>query len=160
MRVFWFAVPLLALAAQGPDLTDVQRALVGSWTGVLEYRDYSEPPTSTKRVKLPTWLTVEADGADLKFNYIYDDGPTKTVTGTDRVHFDPTAAAAELKAGLGSIVVMGAATENDKPVRSRTTWRIGRNIVEFTEETAPEGQPFAFRHSYLFVRATAPVVKK
>ena len=67
---------------------------------MLEYRDYSEPPTSTKRVKLPTWLTVEADGADLKFNYIYDDGPNKTVVETASVHFDPTAAAASAARAL------------------------------------------------------------
>jgi hypothetical protein len=159
MRTILLVAPLLALAAQTPDRTDVQNALIGSWTGVLEYRDYSEPPTSTKRVKLPTWLTVEADGADLKFSYVYDDGPNKTVTGTDKVHFDP-AVVATLQAGRGSIVVMGTATENDKPVQTKTPWRIGRNIVEYTEETGPEGQPFAFRHSYTFVRATAPSAKK
>lgn len=145
----------MVLLAQ--DLIEVQRALVGSWTGVLEYRDYSEPPTSTKREKLPTWLTVEADGADLKFRYTYDDGPNKTVTGSDTVHFDPAAVAAQLKNGRGTIVVTGTATENDKPVPTRTTWHIRRNILEYVYET---GTPAAFRHSYSFVRATPPEAKK
>lgn len=32
----------------------VQQALIGDWAGYLEYRDYSEPPTSAKRVQVPT----------------------------------------------------------------------------------------------------------
>jgi hypothetical protein len=89
MRLFLLLASAAALAAQAPDLqvpdlSDVQRALIGSWTGVLEYRDYSESPASAKRVKLPTWLTVEADGGDLRFKYVYDDGPNKTVTGADK----------------------------------------------------------------------------
>lgn|SRR5208283_3997898 len=69
-------------AATSLGITDVQLALIGSWAGILECRYFSEPTTSTKRVKLPTWLDIEPAGADLPFRYIYDDGPAKTVTGT------------------------------------------------------------------------------
>jgi len=51
--------------------TKLRGALVGSWVGTLEYRDYSEPATSTKRVKLPTRLTIAPSAADLSFSYIY-----------------------------------------------------------------------------------------
>jgi hypothetical protein len=135
----------------------VQRALVGAWVGTLEYRDFSEPAASTKRVKLPAWATVSAAGADLRFDYVYDDGPGKTVKDSEVVRFD-AATAGQLKEGRGMVVVMGSEKENDAPVETRTTWRIGRNIMEITEETAPKEQPFAFRHGYTFVRAAAPVV--
>ena len=45
--------------AAAPDAqAAITGALLGRWTGVLEYRDYSEPATSLKRVELPTWLIV------------------------------------------------------------------------------------------------------
>lgn len=153
-------------------------ALVGSWTGTLEYRDYSEPPASTKRVKLPTWLTIEAAGDGLRFNYIYDDGPTKTVTETSLVRVDPARSTyttfyragkledtcsitglADLRQGRGTLTLTGPGIENNTPVSTRTTLRIGRNILEITRETAAPGQPFTFRHTYTFVRASAPQVK-
>jgi len=152
MRMLVLAASLVCQAA---DLSDVQRALVGSWTGTLEYRDYSEPATSTKRVKLPTWLTIEASGSDLRFKYIYDDGPAKTVTETGVVHFE-AADIAQLREGRGVVTITAAGKENDKPAQIRTTYRIGRNIFEVLEEIAPEGQAFAFRHTYTFVRATPP----
>ena len=155
MRMVLCAVVLQSVAAQAADLSDVQSALVGSWTGTLEYRDYSEPATSTKRVKLPTWLTIEASGSDLRFKYIYDDGPSKTVTETAAVHFEASDVA-QLREGRGVVTITVAGKDNDKPAQIRTTYRIGRNIFEVLEETAPEGQSFAFRHAYTFVRATSP----
>jgi hypothetical protein len=155
MRTVLLAVPLLSLAVQAPGETEVQQALLGSWTGTLEYRDYSEPATSTKRVNLPTWLTVQATGADLRLNYIYDDGPSKTVTETAVIHFEASDTA-QLREGRGTIVITAPGKESDKPVQTKTTYRIGRNIFEILEETAPEGEPFAFRHAYTFVRSTPP----
>ena len=78
-----FISSMPALAQESPGT-----AMVGKWVGVLEYRDYAEPPTSTKRVKLPTWLTVEGIEGGLQFRYIYDDGPSKTVTELERVRID------------------------------------------------------------------------
>ena len=63
---------------------------MGAWAGTLEYRDYSEPATSTKRVKLPTWLNVEPAAPDLGFRYIYDAGPTKTVKEISVIGVDPS----------------------------------------------------------------------
>lgn len=154
---------------------EVQAALIGSWTGTLEYRDYSEPPSSSKRTKLPTWLTIEPAGADLRFTFTYDDGPNKLLTEMEMVTVDPaagtyrvasdggkqeevyTAAGFErLKGGLGVLVLTGRGVENNEPVDARTTVRIGRNILEITRETARAGSPFAFRHAYTFVQAKPP----
>lgn len=185
MRASFLAISLLAfllsplrLAAQtpaSPTITDFQRALTGSWVGTLEYRDYSEPATSTKRVKLPTWLNIKAEGADLRFSYIYDDGPTKTVTEVSLIRVDFAAARysvidstgkvedsyaisgiQNLRQGRSTLTLTGAGTENKAPVEVRTTLRIGRNILEITRETTAAGQPFTFRHAYTLVRAAPP----
>jgi len=158
--------------------TDLRNALIGDWVGVLEYRDYSEPPTSTKRVDLPTWLSITANGPALSEHFIYDDGPAKTVDSTDTVTLDPAAGlytetsagkAAQvykvtgydkLKSGRGELVLSGAGTDNDKPAEIRMTLTIRRNLLTWTEETRPAGssEAFAFRHAYRFTRAKAPTV--
>jgi len=158
--------------------TELRNALIGDWVGVLEYRDYSEPPTSTKRVDLPTWLSITANGAALTEHFIYDDGPTKTVESTETVTLDPgaglyTEASAgkpakvykatgydKLKSGRGELVLTGAGTDNDKPAETRITLTIRRNLLTWTEETRPAGssEAFAFRHAYRFTRAKAPTI--
>ena len=182
MRSLLRVLPLLTvsalvcnMAAARPEISALQRALAGSWAGTLEYRDYSESAASSKRVKLPTWLDIEPVGADLRFRYIYDDGPTKTVTETAIISIDPATARYtesnnsgkvedsyaiagldQLRQGRGSLILTGTGTGNDAPVQVRTTLRIGRNILEITRETAVAGQPFAFRHAYLLVRTAPP----
>jgi hypothetical protein len=74
---------LSQLATQSADR--LEAALVGSWTGTLEYRDYR----SERRVTLPTKLVVEAEGPErLTLAYTYDDGPGKTVTSQERITID------------------------------------------------------------------------
>ena len=154
---------------------EIDAALVGTWAGTLEYRDYSEPPTSDKRVKLPTWLSVSHAGYNLRFDYVYDDGPSKTVKESSLVHIDKVSAVYttidlagkpediykiagldQLRSGRGVLTLTGVGTENGKPVEVRTTLRIGRSILEVMRETASTGQPFTFRHSYTMVRSAAP----
>lgn len=156
---------------------ELQRSLSGMWVGTLEYRDYSEPATSTKRVKLPTWLSVAAAEGVLRFHYVYDDGPTKVVTDEELIRIDAAAGTydsrgadgkledsysiaglEQLHDGRGVLVLTGKGTENNAPAEVRTTMRIGRNILEMTRETAAAGQPLTFRHAYTFVRAAAPQV--
>lgn len=165
---------LFVTAQTNTPLPDLQRALAGSWAGTLEYRDYSEPATSIKRVKLPTWLAIET-ATELRFRYVYDDGPSKTVTELEVVRIDPVAARYQVRgedgkvkeeyaiAGLGSLregrgtlTLSGSSTENGTPVDARTNIRIGRNILEIIRETAPRGQPFTFRHAYTLVRTSPP----
>lgn len=179
--LLWVAAPRCPLAAQStaaaPNIAELQGALGGSWAGTLEYRDFSEPPASAKRVKLPTWLSIEPVGADLRFRYIYDDGPGKTVTESSLIRIDLAAARynvmdltgklddsyaiaglAQLRQGRGSLTLTGAGVENNVAVEVRTVIRIGRNILEITRETAVPGQPYTFRHAYTLVRAALPAV--
>lgn len=166
---------LTCLASAQDTPGALQKAMTGTWVGTLEYRDFSEPAASTKRVKLPAWLTVEAKGNDLLFHYIYDDGPSKVVTEDSVVRIDTNAATyavsdkadkpgdtyaitglGQLREGRGTLTLTGPGTENDAKVEVRTTLKIGRNIIEITRETRANGQPYAFRHSYTFVRAAVP----
>ncbi len=92
---------VLPLGAQ--DVPPVYEALTGSWTGVLEYRDYAEPASSTKRVKLPTWLSIELAGNDLRFVYVYDDGPGKTVKETSLIRMEPATSAYTVRDVAGKL---------------------------------------------------------
>ena len=166
---------ILALALfLAPDTTaDLSRALTGSWVGYLEYRDYSEPPTSAKRVQLPTWLTVTQSDRGLVFHYTYDDGPNKVVDSQEFLKLDTarnTYTVSEpghpddiytmsgldaLKTGLGTLVLTGSGTDNGKPAERRITLRVHRNMVEWLLETRPaqSSSQYTFRHLYRFTRA-------
>ncbi len=155
----------------------LRQALVGHWTGALEYRDYSEPAASTKRVELPTWLTISGQPEGLRFEYVYDDGPGKVVTEKDAVVVDVKAASyrvtgedhtdqryavaglESLKDGRGTLTLSGPGTDNKKPAEIRTTWVIRRNLLSWLEEVRPAGtgEAFVFRHRYTFTRAEAPI---
>jgi hypothetical protein len=154
----------------------LEQALVGRWVGVLEYRDYSEPAGSTKRVQLPTWLQIQSGTEGMTFVYTYDDGPNKVLEERDTVVFDlgtktyhamenghpwesyAVAGLEALKDGRGELVLTGSGQENDKPAEMRTTWTIRRNLLTILEETRPAGSSasFVFRHRYVFTRAEAP----
>ncbi len=164
------------LTAQAPATgLQLSHALEGNWTGTLENRDYAEAAGSEKRVKLPTWLKVTPVAGDLRFEYIYDDGPEKVVREVSTVRIDTAGAAysvmgsdgkvedryavaglGDLKEGRGTLTLTGPGTENKLPVNVRTTMRIRRNLLEILRETGAAGEPLHFRHLYTFVRAAAP----
>jgi hypothetical protein len=170
----FFLLSSTSLPAQVPNAASAEltAALMGSWTGVLEYRDYK----SDGRVKLPTWLTISADAGRLDYKYIYDDGPTKIVKEESFVAIDAakgtwTITTSDskdtpsvetitglnaLKAGRGTLVLTGTGTDNDRKADVRTTVRIGRNILEILRETRVPGEEFKFRHVYTFTRAVPP----
>lgn len=153
-------------------------ALVGTWVGVLEYRDYSEPATSTKRVQLPTWLTIRSAREGVFLDYTYDDGPNKTVfdhsalvfdlqsrtykvLGTDALTESYTITNPEiLKDGRGTLILNGPGTDNKQPAEIRTTWIVRRNLLSWLEEIRPAGssEPFIFRHRYTFTRQLPPAI--
>lgn len=179
------ALPLVA-AAQGPLAvappaqiqTALTQSLTGDWTGVLEYRDYSEPETSTKRVQLPTWLHIAPTGDTLTWYYVYDDGPNKTVDETQHIALDVAAGTFTisndhnrtetykvtgyngLSSGRGTLILLGPGTDNNKLVETRITLTVRRNLLQLTEENRPPTgtAPFTFRHSYTFTRAVVPKV--
>jgi hypothetical protein len=169
----------MSAAGQGSSAraqTELTQALTGHWVGVLEYRDYSEPPSSTRRVQLPTWLNIQPASEGLRYEYVYDDGPGKVVKSQDVVVIDSGAktykvvdadAASDiytiagleaLKDGRGELVLSCPGTENDKPAEIRITLTVRRNLLTFIEETRQAGskEPFAFRHRYVMTRAQPP----
>jgi len=165
-------------SVNGNGDSDVGRALQGNWAGYLEYRDYSEPPASTKRVQLPTWLTVSQTSTGLSLHYIYDDGPGKVVDETEQIVFDvqhgictieESAHSAEvyhvegfksLRAGLGVLNMTGTGRDNDKSAEECIALTIRRNIVERLLEARPAGssEPYAFRHVFRLTRVQPPAV--
>ena len=183
MRALLLSAALAVLPFQSPPISSPQplpelaAALHGNWIGVLEYRDYSEPAGSTKRVDLPTWLTISGDAAQ-NWRYIYDDGPTKTVQEDDSVVFDPAKQSFSeasngkaahvyrvdgfdtLKAGRGTLQMVGSGTDSGKPSEIHMVMTVRRNLLEILEEVRPAGstEPYAFRHLYRMVRAQAPAV--
>lgn len=160
--------------------TDLSQALAGQWTGVLEYRDYSEPSASMKRVQLPTWLTISSVGRVLTEHFVYDDGPGKTVDSTQTITFDAggqtyteqesskpaqvskVAGFDTLKSGRGELLLLGHGLDNNKPAETRMTLTIRRNLLTWLEEVRPANtqEPFRFRHRYTFTRAVSPTVAK
>ncbi len=171
-----------SLFAQNAKQTEqeISAALAGRWAGYLEYRDFSEPPTSTKRVQLPTWLDITPSGDGLSARYIYDDGPNKVVEDTEKIMLhvaqntyesvEPgkpprvfqVAGFSSLKSGLGTLVMNGTGTDNGKPADVRITLTIRRNLVEWLQEARPAGstEPFVFRHLLRLTRAQPPSTSK
>lgn len=147
--------------------SELGAALTGAWTGQLEYRDFQ----SNERVFLPTWLTVTQAGGPLQFDYVYDDGPAKTVRErmrltldaaaaqirfiSDRDHHDETYAVAGLAdfAKRRTLVLTGPGTENDHAVEVRITLTVRRNLYTLVKETRAAGGDFQFRDGYTFTRA-------
>jgi len=167
-----------APASAAQTQSDLTQALAGDWAGYLEYRDYSEPPTSTKRVQLLTWLSIAPTSAGQSWHYIYDDGPTKTVEETDLVTFHPADSTYSesdngkpaqtyqvtgyqaIRSGRGQLILSGTGTDNDKPSETRVTLTIRRNLIDMLEEVRPAGStaPFVFRHRYIFTRTHPPAL--
>lgn len=159
---------------QTPGVAKLYSALTGSWTGVLEYRDYQ----SNERVKLPTWLeiTPTSDLYVLQFHYTYDDGPNKTVEEIFRIelNFDKktfTETSSDHKsqqtyqvdgleklssAGLGTLSLTGAGLDNNKKTDVRITLKLGRNYYRYEKETRLPSAEFQFRDAYNFTRRNPP----
>lgn len=172
-----------AQTAPIPSSAQVQssltQALVGKWTGVLEYRDYSEPAGSQKRVELPTWLTIAPGAGGLVLTYTYDDGPAKILAERENLKLDLSAktytidasvgvdtevhtskidGVERLKDGRGTLVLLGPGMDNNKPAEIRITWTVRRNLLSWLEEVRPanSSEAFVFRHRYLLTRADVP----
>ena len=169
----------LAIAPPAQIESDLRAALVGQWTGFLEYRDYSEPDDSTKRVQLPTWLTITPDGPNLKQYFLYDDGPNKTVDETLNIGLNVAASTYTitndhghvetyrvtgydgLHGGRGDLIITGPTIDNGRPAETRILLTIRRNLIAWTEENRPTAStPYVFRHKYVLTRAQSPAPPK
>jgi hypothetical protein len=167
--------PPLAVAPPAQIQADLRASLLGEWTGVLEYRDYSEPDTSTKRVQLPTWLSITSAGEALQQYFLYDDGPNKVVDEKLKIALDVAASTYVitndhgrvetyhvtgydgLHGGRGDLIITGPTIDNGRPAETRIVLTIRRNLLAWTEENRPTvTAPYVFRHRYVFTRAQAP----
>jgi hypothetical protein len=156
-------------AQQAPDA--YHRAITGTWTGTLEYRDYR----SDGRVTLKTRLIVAPSADGLELAYTYDDGPGKTVRSLERVTigadresyrirngdgtYDTTFAAAGLRqfgSGSDQVVLVGKGTENDQPVDVRITIVATGNSLSMLRESRLAGADCLFRNEYRFTRDAGP----
>jgi hypothetical protein len=166
----------VSMSAQTPAVLhqDLNTNFIGKWTGQLEYRDFQ----SNAQVFLPTWLSVveTGDKRSLQFNYIYDDGPSKTIRELMTVTLDPTTAKITFisdrdhttdtyavqgleefaKLGRGTLILTGPGKENTKPVDVRITLTLRRNLYTYRKETRQQDEDFKFRDGYTFTRAEPP----
>ncbi|SNS34760.1 hypothetical protein SAMN05421770_101602 [Granulicella rosea] len=168
-------------ASRAAGVTQLNTSFHGRWVGQLEYRDFQ----TNAQTFLPTWLamTPSADGNAVTLDYIYDDGPAKTVreretlaftvasaggmtasVTSDRDHTSETYAVAGLeefrKLGRGVLTLTGPGRENDKPVDVRITLTMRRNLFTWRKETRPSGgtEEFKFRDAYTFTRSEPPAL--
>lgn len=168
---FFAALMGSSCCAAEPDLdrATIYASWLGQWKGVLEYRAY-QPPHG--RVSLPTTLSVASSPGNtaLIFQFVYDDGPKKTVKSTSRFEFDPKArrltwtddgkpATAQDKFTLAEasdsgdrLVFFGEAMDDNKPSRIRYTITTGPDTWRILKETTSDGPDFGFRHEYRFSR--------
>ncbi len=161
--------PLLALSptrAARPTRAALYAAMAGSWTGALEYKDYSNPK---RRVTLPTKLaiTLAPDSSALLMHYVYDDGPGKIVEDDDRFVANATVstiawgglksaaqqyvvsdAVGAATAGRIAIVLQGEGMDDNKPATIRETITLSADSLRILKETRFAGSDFAFRHEY------------
>jgi hypothetical protein len=160
-----------------PPAKDLNTNFLGKWTGQLEYRDFQ----TDAQTFLPTWLTITEtpDRRSLQFQYVYDDGPGKTVRELMTVTLDPATAKITFssdrdytsetyavegldefaKLGRGTLTFTGPGKESDKPIDVRITLTLRRNLYTYRKETrrqGVQGQDFKFRDAYTFTRAEPP----
>lgn len=147
-----------ALAAPPESARRLLQVLPGHWQGTLEYRDYQKPD---RRVRLPTLVEGRATGtATLTLDYVYDDGPGKTVTDRDLLTLDED----HIQIGKeqyryvggqlagdnsGTLVLEAESSDDDKPAHIRLTLRYTATTLDWLKETTSDGPDYVFRHRYV-----------
>jgi Peptidase family S41 len=134
-------------------------AFAGTWTGTLDYRDYSDDTRET----LPTLM--QSDGLTLAWTF--DDGPGKTVRSSETWAVDPAGQTVTISGGNGApslwrvaearasadgssltIVLDGSGEENGRIVMARKILTRDGNRLRITKQTRVAGEPFVMRQSY------------
>jgi hypothetical protein len=162
---------LLCTFADEPSASAVLRPFAGSWTGTLEYRDYSSDARST----LPTTVSsrLESEGKSLALDFVYDEGNGQSVKNEDRIRIDLGAKTFdwgprdkpgkvnhytvtgfdELAAqGSGKLILTGTGEENGKPVAVRETITLTAKELTILKETGPKDGKLIFRNQYKLKR--------
>ena len=142
---------------------DLAQALAGSWTGSLQYRDFG----NDKQVVLPTTVTFSGPATALQGDYVYDDGPGKTVRSRERwslardgstITLEPSGTPARVTSnvdGSGADLTLeadGTGVENKQAVAVRTVVARRGDSLTITRLTQLPGQPWLTRHTYRFVQ--------
>ena len=156
-RLFFWAAACLSLPVHAaPDLA---RAMAGAWSGTLQYRDYG----NDRQVILPTTVTFSGTSAALRGDYVYDDGPGKTVRSTERwalaadgstLTLEPAGKPARVTAYRGAgeadlaLEAEGTGEENRHAVAVRTQVARDGDALTITRLTQLPGQAWLVRHTY------------
>ena len=159
---------MTATAAAQDTPHPLAAALVGSWSGTLEYRDF----TTDRRVTLPTTLVVASRAGNvLTFDYTYDEGkgrsvrssyvvtitpvpPTYRVESSDGLNdttFDASGFS-DIRGGAGTVILSGRGRENDRDVDVRTTVIITPATLSMRRDSRRQGEEWQFRNKYTFTR--------
>ncbi len=155
-----------ANAQTSPSSKALHVALGGTWTGALRYRDYQD---STRFVSLPTVVegTTAADSASVRLDFVYDDGPGKTVRSSDTFALNamtralvwgpadgkraPSIFAVQQYTGrqpLTLIVEMNGDDDN-RSARIRETLTVNERELHILKEVQfTANAPWLFRHEY------------
>ncbi len=165
------ALPIrLTAQTTRPSPKTLHAALGGTWTGTLRYRDYQD---STRFVSLPTVVegTTATDSTSVRLNFVYDDGPGKTVRSSDSFALNAEASAllwgpADGKRAPSSFVVQqlsGDTTltlvvemigeDDNRKARIRETLTVDANELHILKDVQFRADaPWVFRHEYRFRR--------
>ena len=136
----------------------------GTWTGTLEYRDFSARTADAPHTRLPTGLGMRPspDGRAVNLDFTYDDGPDSTrpgarkivrereilaftagtaiLTGTANAQnqsFAVQGIEAFARTGYGKLVLTGPGKENDQPVELRMTLVLAPGSFMWLKESRP-----------------------
>jgi hypothetical protein len=164
------AIPTRVSAQTSPSPKTLHGALSGSWTGTLRYRDYRD---STRFVSLPTVVegTTAPDSSSVRLDFVYDDGPGKTVRSSDIFSLNadvsalqwgpangeraPSMFAVQQLSGRDSLtlVVEMYGEDDDKKARIRETLTVDASGLRILKEVQFKADaPWVFRHEYMLRR--------
>jgi len=154
------ALPELAGLAELPVSAPqslLGQALAGHWRGTLTYRDFR----SDQRVVLPTGVDIGGASHALRLDFVYDDGPGKTVRSSQHWSLDLDGAAlrtGEADAPLKisnyhagpeqdlTLIAFGAGVENDAPIEVRSVVLRRGEHLSISRATRLPGHPWLLRH--------------
>jgi hypothetical protein len=170
MLLYTQAVPTRVIAQTSPSPKALHSVLGGRWTGTLRYRDYQD---SARFVSLPTVVqgTTATDSANVRLDFVYDDGPGKTVSSSDIFSLNAQArtlvwgpadgkrapshfAVQQFSGGdrFTLIVEMNGEDDNKKAC-IRETLTVDANQLRILKEVQFSADaPWLFRHEYRFSR--------